>query len=129
MSHGPRNTDEPDPDVERLLVAGRPSAGDDFFDALEGRLLGRRRIPSRPRGTVAAGLGLSGALAGVMVVAALAGSGPLAPDGEEPVRAKEDCKTSTVTRTVPEGEVVLKDGTPTVIERDRSVTQTVRDCE
>ncbi len=126
----PRDGLEPDgldEDAERLLIAGRPRPDDAFMEKLELRLMGHRARRPR-RAPLAAALGLTGSLAAIMVVAALAGSGPLASDGEQPARAKQNCTTSTVTRTRPEGELLLKNGKATVVERDRAVTRTVQGC-
>lgn len=112
------------------LTRSRPAPTDEFVERLENRLTGasQGRFAKRFRPLVA-GLGLSGALATVVVVLALAGGGPL--QGNDDVKARQDCQTEQVrtTEPEPEGELVRRaDGTVTVVTTERPVTREVTRC-
>lgn len=116
-------------DAERLLVAARPVAREQFVASTESDLFGRRARGRRaPRAAIAA-FGISGLVAAVFLVAGLAGSGPIAPGGSDEVRARQDCQTTTVRRAKPVGEVRADpSGQATVVTRDRLVPEAVRRC-
>lgn len=117
-----------DEEAARLLRAARPEPGPQWMARTEARLLGRRAAPRRRRPVIAA-FGISGAVAAVAVVASLAGAGPLALDGQDDVRAGEDCRTVQVTTPRTTGEIVRQpDGTATVVQQDETVTKPVRRC-
>ncbi len=124
-------TDPEDPDVElveRLLVAARPVPDEAFVSHTERRLLGRSRASSSWH-MVRPALAISGAFAVVVVIASLAGAGPLSTGGTEDVRARQDCTVTTVTRTQPVGTIVQgSDGEPTIVRRDGEVTRDDRRC-
>lgn len=122
--------DRADFEAERLLRSVRPSPRDQFVAATERRLLGcprgERRSARRP---LLAGLGMSGALAATIVVAGLAGAGPLAPGGDSPGHASQDCHTVTVVQ--PKRIRVIVRGVhdrPVVVKRVRLIRHTVRTC-
>lgn len=98
------------------------------MQATERRLLGRApRLRRRPR-PLLAGLGLSGALAAVLVVAGLVGAGPLAPGGTSTGEAGSRCHTELVTHTRPVGTIVRRNGRVVVTKRPRPVTRLVTRC-
>ncbi|UUY02904.1 hypothetical protein LRS13_19790 [Svornostia abyssi] len=112
----------------RLLRAARPEPDERFVEATERALLGRAR-PSRRRRPILAGLGLTGAVAGVALVASLLGAGPLAIDGQQDVRARQDCRDVQVTTVEREGKLVERsDGTTTVVTTSRPVTRLEQRC-
>lgn len=112
----------------RLLRAARPEPDEGFVDATERALLGRVR-PARRRRPALAALGLTGAVAGVALVASLLGAGPLAIDGQQDVRARQDCRDVQVTTVEREGKLVERsDGTTTVITTSRPVTRPEQRC-
>lgn len=118
---------ESDLEVEAWLTRARPNPQDDIIDHLEARLVRRTpRRAARARLTLA-GLGFSGALAAVIMVVALAGGGPSA--GKDGAAADEDCVTTQVTRTVPQGEIVQgADGRARVVTSRQTVTTAVKRC-
>lgn len=125
-----RSADSPDPDAERLLAVARPCESVAFRAATERKLFGPGRAPRarRPR-TLAAAFGLSGALAAAALIAGLTGAGPLDPGGSSEVRAKQDCRVLTVVRTQPEGQIVEKNGVPTVVGGDARTPRTITHCK
>lgn len=125
----PAQRSDLDPDVERLLVAARPTLDEITMGRIERTLLGRSSTSRRSRRVFGGALGLSGALAAVVIVATLSGSGPLAAGGGDDAAAREDCETRTIgARTQPEGQLVLKNGKPVVVDRGERSTPTVQDC-
>ncbi|MDX6665182.1 MAG: hypothetical protein QOG68_1388 [Solirubrobacteraceae bacterium] len=120
--------DSPDYDAERLLRAARPQPSEDFVKATERRLLGRAPSPRRRPRPLLAGLGLSGALASVVVVAGLVGAGPLAPEGTTTGKARSLCRTETVTTSRPVGTIVKRNGQVVVTKQRRPVKRLVTRC-
>jgi hypothetical protein len=121
-----------DRDVARLLQASRPEPDPAFRAALEERLLAPRRrfrlaLPSFPRPALA-GAALAGALALLLLVLGLAGSGPLSGD-DDALRAKDNCRQVTVTRVERVPEVVQgSDGEPQIRYREQPVERVVTRC-
>lgn len=125
----PHDDDRMDEVTAGLLRATRPEPREDWVHATEARLVGRSARAGRRVTALVGALGLSGALAGVFATASLLGGGPLTLDGQQDVRAKQDCRTVDVTRTQKAGQLVEQpDGTTTVVNRDRTVTTPVRRC-
>lgn len=125
-----RDEDTADPELEALLRSARAEPSDSFVAATERRLLGRpRRERHRRRTTPGAALGLSGALAAVMLAAGVIDSGPLSLGGTDEVHGRESCRQVQVTRVQRVGELVRgADGTATVVMHKRPVTRTVTRC-
>ena len=122
--------DQPDAVVERLLRRSAPAPDRAFVGRLENRLFRARPAPAARRSwrPAFAAAGLAGGLASVALVLGLAGAGPLG-EGDDAVKARDDCRYVTVTRTerVP---AVVEDarGEPTVRFRKRRVERQVRRC-
>lgn len=118
---------ESDLEVEAWITRARPTPQDDVIERLEARLVGKTpRRAARARLTLA-GLGFSGALAAITTVVALAGGGP--SSGKDGAEADEDCVTTQVTRTVPQGEIVQgADGRARVVTSPQTVTSAVKRC-
>jgi hypothetical protein len=120
-----------DPEVAGLLRASRPEADPAFRRSLEQRLLDRPRrltLPALPRPALA-GAALAGALALLLLVLGLAGSGPLSGD-DDSVRAKDDCRQVTVTRVERVPRIATgSDGEPEIRYDERSVRRVVTRCD
>lgn len=102
-------------EAEALLRRARPAPSEAQADAMEHRMLGRRSRARRHLRLAFAGLGFSGALAAVVVVAGLAGVQPW-NGSDDQAGAKQDCVTRTVTATMPTGTIVQgADGEPRVV--------------
>jgi hypothetical protein len=115
-------------DLARVLRATRPQPSDAYVSETERALLGRPARPADGRRIFAA-LGFSGGLAAVLLVAGLTGGGPLAPGGNEQVRAIQDCQTVLTTRIQPVREIVKQaDGSTVVVTREQPVARVVRRC-
>lgn len=121
------DTDDEDPVLSGLLRAARPAPSLSFGGALERELFPPRRRLREHRLVV--GLTTATALASVLLVVALVGGGPLAPQGGDDARAKPPCTTVYVTSVVPTGEVVRRaDGTVTVETSRKPVTRAEQRC-
>ncbi|MBJ7328699.1 MAG: hypothetical protein JHC95_02310 [Solirubrobacteraceae bacterium] len=126
MSDKPRTDD--DDALERMLVAARPHPSESFVESTELRLFARRKA-ARARRLVLPAVGLSGGLAVALLVALLVGSGPLAPNGAEEVRALQDCSTTTVTTTETVGTLLQQpNGQLTVERREAPISRPERRC-
>ncbi len=113
--------------AERFLRAARCEPTEEFITRTERRLFGRKA--RRTRRPMFAALGLTGAVAGFALAAGLLGAGPLALNGQEDVRARDDCRTMEVTTIQREGELTrTPDGTTTVVSEDRPVSRWVERC-
>ena len=117
-----------DDELDRLLRAARPAPSDRYVAATERRLLGRPVAGRRGRRRLLGALGLSSALAATLVIAGLAGSGPLAPGGDTPSQAGDRCHTVRVKRVEQVGTLVIRDGKPVVVKQPRVVTREVKRC-
>jgi hypothetical protein len=121
-----------DRDVARLLEASRPEPDPAFGARLEERLFAPRRrlrlaVPSFPRPALA-GAALAGALALLLLVLGLAGSGPLSGD-DDALRAKDNCRQVTVTRMERVPEIAQgSDGEAQIHYRERPVKRVVTRC-
>lgn len=131
-AHGPDDLDH----VEALLRASAPAPATAWEAQLERQLLapgGARSMARLGQRSTARRLitatATAGALAAVVVVAGLAGGGPLAPDGGDGARAKPGCTTIYVTEVEKVGEVVRRaDGKVTVEGTKRPVTREQQRC-
>jgi hypothetical protein len=117
--------------LERRLRDSRPHPDARFVGELEEYLLPRRPEPRR-RGAhrpLLAAAGATAALAVAAVGLGLAGGGPLAPSGDDGVRAKDDCRFVPVRKRVRSPVVVSgRDGRAEVRYRSRVVTRQVKRC-
>jgi hypothetical protein len=116
--------------LERRLRARRPHPDPRFVGELEEYLLPRKPEPRRrARRPLLAAAGATAALAVAVVGVGLAGGGPLAPSGDDGVRAKDDCRFVPVRERVRSPVVVSgRDGRPEVRYRSRVVTRQVKRC-
>jgi hypothetical protein len=116
--------------MERRLRASRPHPDPRFVGELEEYLLPRKPEPRRrARRPLLAAAGATAALAVAVVGVGLAGGGPLAPSGDDGVRAKDDCRFVPVRERVRSPVVVSgRDGRPEVRYRSRVVTRQVKRC-
>jgi hypothetical protein len=117
--------------LERRLRASRPHPDPRFVGELEEYLLPRNPEPPRrqARRPLLAAAGATAALAVALVGVGLAGGGPLAPSGDEGVRAKDDCRFLAVRERVRSPVVVSgRDGRAEVRYRSRLVTRQVKRC-
>jgi hypothetical protein len=116
--------------LERRLRASRPHPDPRFVGELEEYLLPRKPEPRRrARRPLLAAAGATAALAVAVVGVGLAGGGPLAPSGDDGVRAKDDCRFVPVRERVRSPVVVSgRDGRPEVRYRFRVVTRQVKRC-
>jgi hypothetical protein len=117
--------------LERLLRASRPHPDPRFVEELEESLLLREPEPRRRRARppLLAAAGATAALAVALIGVGLAGGGPLAPSGDEGVRAKDDCRFVPVRKHVRSPVVVSgRDGRAEVRYRSRVVTRQVKRC-
>lgn len=139
MDDGDRDPSDIEP--ERLLRAARVPAAPAWRTALESRLFeaqiphrrswtgARQALRARPRRPALAGALAAAALAAIVLVASLAGAGPLASDGSDAVKAGDNCRyvlehvRAPVARVVGDG----RGGTRVVVER-RLVTRRTRHC-
>jgi hypothetical protein len=119
-----------DVEVVQRLRDSRPIPDPLFVEALEQRLLPkRRREPRRARRPLLMGSAAVAATAAAALVLSLAGAGPLAPGGEKPVQAGDDCRYVTVTRPDRVPVIVTgSDGEPKVVFRERRVERRVKRC-
>jgi hypothetical protein len=125
----------PDPpdtaSLEGRLRASRPHPDPRFVAELEEYLLLREPEPRRRRARrpLLAAAGATAALAVALVGVGLAGGGPLAPSGDEGVRAKDHCRFVPVRERVRSPVVVTgRDGSTEVRYRSRLVTRQVKRC-
>jgi hypothetical protein len=122
------------PDIAALegrLRASRPHPDPRFVRELEEHLLPHEPEPRRRRARrpLLAAAGATAALAVALVGVGLAGGGPLAPSGDEGVRAKDDCRFVPVRERVRSPVVVSgRDGRPEVRYRSGLVTRQVKRC-
>jgi hypothetical protein len=117
--------------LERRLRASRPHPDPRFVVELEGRLLPRKAEPRprRARRPLLAAAGAAVALAIAVAGLGLAGGGPLAPSGDDGVRAKDDCRFVPVRERVRSPVVISgQDGRPELRYRSRVVTRQVKRC-
>jgi hypothetical protein len=116
--------------LERRLRASRPHPDPRFVGELEEHLLPRKPEPRRrARRPLLAAAGATAALAVVVAGLGLAGGGPLAPSGDEGVRAKDDCRFVPVRKRVRSPVVVSgRDGSPELRYRSRVVTRQLKRC-
>jgi ferric-dicitrate binding protein FerR (iron transport regulator) len=116
--------------LERLLRASRPHPDPRFVGQLEEHLLPPKPEPRRrARRPLLAAAGATAALAVAVVGLGLAGGGPLAPSGDDGVRAKDDCRFVPVRERVRSPFVVSgRDGRAEVRYRSRVVTRQVKRC-
>jgi hypothetical protein len=116
---------------ERRLRASRPLPDPRFVGELEEYLLPREPEPRRRRARrpLLAAVGATGALAVALIGVGLAGGGPLAPSGDEGVRAEDDCRFVSVRERFRSPVVVTgRDGRTEVRYRSRLVTRQVKRC-
>lgn len=123
------NVDDADvTEAEALLRRARPVPSEATVSAMEQRLLGRSQAARRRPRLALAGLGFSGALAAVVVVAGLAGVQPWTA-GDDRAGARQDCVVSTVTTTTPTGTIVEgEDGQPRVVTVPEPQTREIKRC-
>ena len=116
--------------LERRLRASRPHPDPRFVGQLEEQLLPRKpETRRRARRPLLAAAGATAALAVAVVGLGLAGGGPLAPSGDDGVRAKDDCRFVPVRERVRSPVVVSgRDGRAEVRYRSRVVTRQVKRC-
>jgi hypothetical protein len=116
--------------LERRLRASRPHPDPRFVGELEEHLLPRKPEPRRrARRPLLAAAGATAALAVVVAGLGLAGGGPLAPSGDEGVRAKDDCRFVPVRKRLRSPVVVSgRDGSPELRYRSRVVTRQLKRC-
>jgi hypothetical protein len=122
------------PDIAALegqLRASRPNPDPRFIRELEEHLLPREPEPRRRRARrpLLAAAGATAALAVALVGVGLAGGGPLAPSGDEGVRARDHCRFVPVRERVRSPVVVSgRDRRPEVRYRSGLVTRQVKRC-
>lgn len=120
--------DDDTEEAARFLRATRPEPDPHFVAETERRLLGRAPR-TRARRPLVAAFGLTGAAAAVMLVASLAGSGPISINGQDDVRARDNCRTVQTTTDQREGKLIERaDGTTTVVTTSRPVTRSEERC-
>lgn len=120
---------ELDPDVHAALRRSAPAPDPAWERELERRLIAR----TRSRGALArrpvVGAAATAAIAAAMVVAGLAGSGPLSVSNDDSVQAEPDCTWVKVTRDEPVRKVVIDaTGQPSVVTVTEPVTRTIKRC-
>jgi hypothetical protein len=117
--------------LERRLRASRPHPDPRFVGELEEHLLPREPEPRRrlARRPLLAAAGATAALAVAVVGVGLAGGGPLAPSGDDGVRAKDACRFVPVRERVRSPVVVSgRDGRPELRYSSQVVTRQVKRC-
>ena len=116
--------------LERRLRASRPHPDPRFVRALEEHLLpGKPEPHRRARRPLLAAAGATAALAIAALGVGLAGGGPLAPSGDDGVRAKDDCRFVPVRKHVRSPVVVSgRDGRAELRYRSGVVTRQVKRC-
>lgn len=121
--------DARDEQLEQLLRRATPAPSTAWKHETERALLPARRgafAGHRRLGLLASA---TGGLAAVVVVAGLAGGGPLAADGGDDARAKPGCTTVYVTKAEQAGRVVQDpDGTVRVETARAPVTRAEQRC-
>ena len=122
----PHAPEHAEPELDALLRSRRPAPDPAWVAATEQKLLPsrRRRFAWSRYPALRLGAALAIALAGLVLALSLAGGGPLA--GDEPVEARDDCRTVTVTRI--ERVPVVVDGGEGIEYREQRVRRAVRRC-
>ena len=124
----PAHWEHRDPDVEALLRSSRPVPRARFTHQLERRLFSRRGLLGLPRPLLAGAAAATG-LAAVVAAFALAGGGPLAPQGEHDVKAGSECHTVLVEKRVRTPFVVRdQQGRTQIRYRIQAVKRSVKRC-
>ena len=130
MEHLP--PEHTDPELDALLSANRPTPDARWVAATERRLLPERRswFTWRPAPAFRMGAALAVGIAAFLFALSLFGSGPLSDPNGQDVRAGDDCRTVTVTRTERVPAVVEgNDGEPRIVYRRERVQRQVQRCD
>jgi hypothetical protein len=122
--------------LELLLQASRPLPDRLFVEALEERLLAAPRSAGQTAAGVTwyrrpafVGAASAAGLAAVGLALALAGGGPLAPGGDDEVKADDSCRYVTVEKRVRTPVVTTgPSGEPVVRYRSRLAERRVKRC-
>jgi hypothetical protein len=117
---------ETDRALETLLERSRPEPEAAWVRATGERLFAPRRS-WLPGPTLRMGSALAGGIAALALGLSVAGVGPLG-SGSEPVRANDDCRTVTVTRSIRMPSLVTVDGDLRVVYTRKPVRRSVRRC-
>jgi hypothetical protein len=126
--HGTQDTDAR---LELLLQRSRPMPRAAFVHELEQRLIpeGERERARRLRRPLFAGAAAATGLAAAALVLALAGGGPLAPEGGSDSRASQECRFVTVEKRARVPEIVVdQNGRPSVRYHVQRVERRVKRC-
>lgn len=123
------NEHQPDAAPEALLRSARPASSMPFAANLERDLFPEKAQVAQRSTRFGVLAGAAGGLAVVLVIAGLAGGGPLISGGSDAAKAKPGCTTMYVTRVEPVGGVVRKaDGTVTVETARKPITREQQRC-
>jgi hypothetical protein len=128
---GDHDTQDTHARLELLLERSRPIPRAAFVHELEQSLVpGREPASSRRlRRPLFAGAAAATGLACAALVLALAGGGPLAPEGGDNSRASQECRFVTVEKRARVPQIVVdQDGRPSVRYHVQRVERRVKRC-